>query len=172
MKSAFPLAVLVSVSVLLPCRPITALAQDGDAAALRKKVELLELRLLDVESKLRNLEARDVGKPPAPTIDRPEAVSARQDQPTESQQQPAKATPPASTPTASVLSYPEQWLRIKEGMTQAEVKSLIGSAHRSFELNGSTVWYYAYQRGGVGSVFFDSTGHASGYQKPSTFRLW
>jgi len=68
-------------------------------------------------------------------------------------------------------SYPDGWLRIAQGMTQEEVRSLLGPAHNTFQIDGSPVWYYSYS-GVAGSVFFDSTGHASTYQKPSAGRLW
>ncbi len=163
MNLRFPIAALASASLLLAALP--AFAQDSEAA-LRKRVDELEKRLLEVESQLKSLQQAPVrsgitadGGAPAAS---PSAAAA-----------PAKervAFSPSASP--AVVSYPSGWLKVKEGLSQEEVKALIGPAHRSFELNGSQVWYYAYSGVGVGSVFFDSTGHASGYQKPSPRGLW
>lgn len=59
------------------------------------------------------------------------------------------------------------WFKVSSGMTQADVRKLLGEPARAFELDGSRVWYYMYPGGGAGSVFFDSAGRASSFQRPS-----
>jgi hypothetical protein len=118
-------------------------------AALRREVDRLRVLLLEVDARLRNIE-------------RPGADGPPQGDP------PVPAAPISLTRPSS---YPEEWLRVAQGMTQEEVRSLLGPPHKTFQIDGSPVWYYSYS-GVAGSVFFDSTGHASSYQRPSTWRLW
>ena len=72
-------------------------------------------------------------------------------------------------PVAAPASDPSGWSKVDRGMTQAEIKGLLGEPNKAFELDGSRVWYYSY-RGGAGSVFFDSAGRASSFQRPSGVR--
>jgi hypothetical protein len=153
-----------SLAVLMLCRAPIVHAQDSEAETLRREVDQLKARLFDVESKLRNFESRAGGTTQA--SDRPASETEQR-----SAAQPSGSANSAS-PSPPISSYPAGWLRVGQGMTQAEITTLIGPGHKIFELDGSVVWYYAYSGGGVGSVFFDSTGHASSYQKPSVWRLW
>ncbi|HET7362437.1 MAG TPA: hypothetical protein VFJ70_02575 [Burkholderiales bacterium] len=72
-------------------------------------------------------------------------------------------------PVVATASDPSGWAKVDRGMTQAEIKGLLGEPHKAFDLDGSRVWYYSY-RGGAGSVFFDSAGRASSFQRPSGVR--
>jgi SmpA / OmlA family len=140
---------LGSLAAVALFSPSLAHAQESEVAALRREVDRLRVLLLEVDARLRNIE-------------RPRADSPPQGDP---------PAPAASISLTRPFSYPEEWLRIAQGMTQEEVRSLLGPPHKTFQIDGSPVWYYSYS-GVAGSVFFDSTGHASSYQRPSTWRLW
>lgn len=73
---------------------------------------------------------------------------------------------PASAAAPSAPSPFENWRRVRQGMTREQVKSLVGEPSKAFELDGSHVWYYRYEAGAAGSVFFDSAGRASSFQRP------
>ena len=70
-------------------------------------------------------------------------------------------------PSPATAAEPRAWSKVSRGMTQAQVKDLLGEPSKAFELDGSRVWYYSYRGGAAGSVFFDSAGRASSYQRPS-----
>ena len=119
-----------------------ALAQSDDTAALRREVQALKARISEIERRL--------GEPAsAPSV------------------QPAPA--PAAVPASG---YPTAWLRVAQGMTQAEIRNLLGEPTKAFDLDGSRVWYYTYHAGAAGSVFFDSVGRASSFQRPTALRIW
>ncbi len=128
--------------------PSLGRAQESEAAALRREVDQLRIQLLEVDARLRNIERPGADTPP----------------------QGDPPVPSAPTPLTRP-SYPDGWLHVAQGMTQEEIRTLLGPAHKTFQIDGSPVWYYSYS-GVAGSVFFDSTGHASTYQKPSAWRLW
>ncbi len=58
------------------------------------------------------------------------------------------------------------WKKLKSGLTQEEVKGLLGAPQQSFTLGGKLVWYYNYPAVGSGSVMFDTNGHVVGHQAP------
>lgn len=111
----------------------------ADDDALRRKLEDLTARVAAIEKRLGD--APGVGSTNAPAT------------------VPGNAGAPA-VPAAA-------WRRIEAGMTREQVKNLLGEPKRAFELDGSLVWYYSYSGAGAGSVFFDSAGRASSFQRPS-----
>jgi hypothetical protein len=66
------------------------------------------------------------------------------------------------------------WKQIERGLSQEEVKRLLGAPQQTFDLSGKKVWYYYYPADGSGSVLFDPGGRVVGYQTPpsSGFRLY
>ena len=74
---------------------------------------------------------------------------------------------PVAAPLAAPVSSASAWSKVDRGMTQAQIKDLLGEPSKAFELDGSRVWYYSYRGGAPGSVFFDAAGRASSFQKPS-----
>jgi len=102
------------------------------------------------------------------------------------EQAPAKAQTGATPSTASVAAEAaaqlrredaavrEGWKQVKSGLTQDQVKGLLGAPQRTFDLSGKLVWYYYYPADGSGSVMFDPAGRVIGYQAPpsSGFRLY
>ncbi|MHB8743282.1 MAG: hypothetical protein ACYC9L_09160 [Sulfuricaulis sp.] len=94
------------------------------------------------------------------------------------EQAPAKAETGSMPSTASVATEAatqirqqqaalrQGWKRLKTGMSQDEVKGLLGTPPQSFTLSGKLVWYYYYPDVGGGSVMYDTTGHVIGHQAP------
>lgn len=70
-------------------------------------------------------------------------------------------------PAAPAPASPSAWSQVDRGMTQPQIRNLLGEPSKAFELDGSRVWYYSYRGGAAGSVFFDSAGRTSSFQKPS-----
>jgi hypothetical protein len=146
-------------------------AEDPDVAALRQQLQVLKDLMLDFDARLSKLAAQrgsavtsEVQKPPAPPpVHRTESA----DTPGSAKLATARAEP-APTATSPVQRLPnrEGWLRVAEGMTQADINMLVGAPQQIFALNGKTVWYYVYPGVGAGSVFFNADGRASSYQKP------
>ena len=68
----------------------------------------------------------------------------------------------------------EGWLQVKNGLTQDQVKGLLGAPQQTFNLSGKLVWYYYYPANGSGSVMFDPAGRVVGFQTPPSagFRLY
>jgi outer membrane murein-binding lipoprotein Lpp len=58
------------------------------------------------------------------------------------------------------------WKQLKDGMTQDQVKGLLGVPPQTFMLGGKLVWYYNYPSVGAGSVMFNSNGRVVGHQAP------
>ncbi|HYA37911.1 MAG TPA: hypothetical protein VEI74_06545 [Candidatus Methylomirabilis sp.] len=68
----------------------------------------------------------------------------------------------------------EGWKQVNRGLTQDQVKGLLGAPQRTFDLSGKLVWYYYYPADGSGSVMFDPAGRVVGFQAPPSagFRLY
>jgi len=76
-------------------------------------------------------------------------------------------TPDAANVRATPSAKPfDNWRRVRQGMTREQVKSLVGEPSKAFELDGSQAWYYRYEAGAAGSVFFDAAGRTSSFQRP------
>lgn len=102
------------------------------------------------------------------------------------EQTPTKAQTSAMPSTASVATEAaaqvrqqeaavrQGWKQLKDGLSQDEVKGLLGAPPQTFMLSGKLVWYYYYPAVGGGSVMFDSIGHVVGHQAPpfSAFGLY
>ncbi|MGE5242441.1 MAG: hypothetical protein ACM3NI_12420 [Bacteroidota bacterium] len=102
------------------------------------------------------------------------------------EQAPAKTQTSTTPSTASVAAAAaaqlrredaavrEGWQQVNRGLTQDQVKKLLGMPQRTFDLSGKLVWYYYYPADGSGSVMFDPAGRVMGYQAPpsSGFRLY
>lgn len=159
-------AAVVLVGWLTFCSVPLAHADDSEARTLRRQVNELELRLLNVEKELEILKNGGTVSSKSPK------VSAAVEQNRAVEQQPSRAetqaTAASTTPTQGQYDR-RRWANVTDGMTQAQISSLLGPAHRAFVLNGKTVWYYSYPEGTAGSVFFNADGRASSYQKPG---LW
>ena len=95
------------------------------------------------------------------------------------EQAPAKAQTSATPSTASSVAAEaaaqlrqqdeavrQGWKQLKNGLSQDEVKKLLGASAQTFMLGGKLVWYYSYPAVGAGSVMFDASGHVIGHQAP------
>ena len=78
----------------------------------------------------------------------------------------------ANAPAAPSANPSDNWRRVRQGMTREQVKSLVGEPSKAFELDGSQVWYYRYEAGTAGSVFYDSAGRVTGLQRPAAASKW
>ena len=151
---------------LLVCFPPVSFAQD-DEAAIRKELDALKQTMERLEERLRELEKRPVeASEPAPSP------------PSEETQ-----TPPAAPAPHSAASFPEelsktqekaireQWKKIKRGLTEQEIETLLGAPKNTLEVDNQMVWYYRYEE--VGStVVFAHDGRVIGWQKPIFGLLW
>lgn len=131
-----PSALLVGIAVVL-LDPVDTLAAESDTGALKEQVESLAHRVRALEIEVEQLQ----------------------------QQSAARATSAASAP-APAPSFREAWRGIHDGLTQDEVKKLLGQPQHEFMLSGKRVWYYYYSGVGGGSVFFGENGRVAGSQEP------
>jgi hypothetical protein len=112
---------------------------------------------------------------PAPT---PGAATATLPEMAAAVPQPAPTVPQAA-PIGGSTEYvsPEaflrtNWSKIKAGLDEGEVASLLGQPSKKFTLDGRTVWYYYYPGTGSGSVFFSDAGRVTSRQSPFGFWAW
>lgn len=162
---------LVALPVLLLLSVQSVHAEDPDVTALRQQLQVLKDLMLEFDARLNKLAAQ---RSSAVTSGEQKPLSPPPVQRTESADTQGSANSataradPAPTATGPVQRLPNRdgWLQVKEGMTQADINTLVGAPQKIFALNGKTVWYYVYPGVGAGSVFFDANGRASSYQKP------
>lgn len=163
---------------------------------LARRVDSLEQKLDQIEGRQQaarraSESSRAPAQPPAATAGAPSQEKAQPvlEQPVSKQsvsEQPVSSAPSASTTPKNVPiaaraapvekevakpAPPENWARLKEGMTQAQVTELLGTPNTTFKVSGQTVWYYLYRNVGAGSVFFYDDGHVASKQKPP-FGAW
>lgn len=122
-----------------------AWAADPDTAALARQIKELVVRVQILENRVQKLEHAPQGS--TADMDKAAEQAARK---IEQHQD----------------NLRENWRNLEEGMPQEQVKILLGAPQKAFRLGGQLVWYYYYPGVGGGSVFFSSTGHLSGSQKP------
>lgn len=84
------------------------------------------------------------------------------------------ATEAAAQVRSQAEAVRQGWKQLKSGLSQDEVKGLLGVPQKTFTLSGKLVWYYYYPAVGGGSVMYDTTGHVVGHQAPpfSAFGLY
>jgi hypothetical protein len=101
---------------------------------------------------------------------------------------PATVTPPAPAPVEAVQpltpsavpdayqwreALKQQWRGVRTGMSDEEIRQLLGTPSREFTLDGKPVWYYSYPGIGNGSVLFSRDGHTvAGWQHPPFGWFW
>jgi len=131
-------ALLAGIAVVL-LDPVDTLAVETDSGAMKEQVESLTHRVRALEIEVEQLQ----------------------------QQSAARTTSVGSAPAQPVaVSFREAWRGIHDGLTQDEVKKLLGQAQHEFMLSGKRVWYYYYSGVGGGSVFFSENGRVAGSQEP------
>jgi hypothetical protein len=106
-------------------------------------------------------------------------VQVLEQAPTKAQTSVAPSTAGVAAEAAAQLRREDEavhqgWRQLKSGLSQDEVKGLLGVPPQTFMLGGKLVWYYYYPGVGGGSVMFDSNGHVVGHQPPpfSAFGLY
>ena len=133
-----PSVLFVGIAVIL-LDPVDTLAAETDSSALKEQVESLTHRVRALEIEVEQLQ----------------------------QQSAARATSVGPVPAQPVaVSFREVWRGIHDGLTQDEVKKLLGAPQHEFMLSGKRVWYYYYPGEGGGSVFFSENGRVAGSQAP------
>lgn len=131
-------ALLIGIAVVL-LGPVDTLAAETGSGALKEQVESLAHRVRALEIEVEQLQ----------------------------QQSAARATSVGLVPAQPVaVSFREAWRGIHDGLTQDEVKKLLGQPQHEFMLSGKHVWYYYYSGVGGGSVFFGENGRVAGSQEP------
>ena len=78
----------------------------------------------------------------------------------------SSAAPPPAGFVSPEAALRGTWARVKPGMAEAEVASLLGAPSKKFVLDGRRGWYYSYPGTGAGSVFFTDQGRVSSRQSP------
>ena len=133
----------------------SAIADEPELAALRRKVESLEQQLRDVQAQLSRLDC---------TFPAASAKSAAA---------PIEASTTAVFNGESISrksSLQLSWSKIKPAMADSIVAELLGEPTKKFKLDGRDVWYYYYPGTGRGSVFFTDGGRVTSSQPP--FGRW
>jgi hypothetical protein len=173
MKIALPL--LASLACMALAGVPTARAAEPDVAALQHDVQALRAMVLNLQTRVGQLEGRPAAPAaavaaaptptPAPAV--PQAVPAS-----------ALAVVPAAAPVAAAVAAapagyvsPEaalrnHWAQVRPEMAQADVTRLLGAPSKKFTLDGRTGWYYVYPGLGSGSVFFTDAGLVSSTHAP------
>jgi outer membrane protein assembly factor BamE (lipoprotein component of BamABCDE complex) len=118
--------------------PAVAVAQNATADSLRRRIEVLERTTLDLESRVRALEA--VTKSELPQ-DRPVQTSAR-------------------------WRDVQNWRRLRRGMSMDEVRALLGEPERVDSFGGAgTVWHW---QSGADVRFDGSSDKLASWSEPSS----
>jgi len=129
-------ALLIGIAVVL-LEPVDTRAAESDSGSLKEQLESLSHRVRALEIEVEQLQ----------------------------QQSAARAAPTAPAPEPAP-SFREAWRGIHDGLTQDEVKKLLGQPQHEFMLSGKRVWYYYYSGVGGGSVLFDDNNRVVGSQEP------
>lgn len=85
------------------------------------------------------------------------------------------AEPPPAQPR--LAAYQElgklraNWEQLQRGLSQTELRQLLGNPRSELALDRQTLWYYLYPGIGGGSVMLDSKNKVTGWQEPP-FRGW
>ena len=161
--TALPCVIAATLAGAAPAR-----ANDADCKALSAQLQRLEEQIRVLDAKLSALEQS-----------RPAAAAAAVPTPSASAPAPAATTSEVAAQAAAQLrredeAVREGWKQVKSGMTQDQIKGLLGAPQQTFTLSGKPVWYYYYPAVGGGSVMYDATGHVIGHQTPpfSAFGLY
>jgi hypothetical protein len=165
---------------------MAARAEEGNQATLKRQLEAvrqqlheLQIKVLDMESKLGTAQA------PSPAAD---TASLPSSAPVTATVAPSNITPPSApvrveagtSPSPAVVPaafqwremLKDQWRNVKAGMSGEEIGKLLGTPSRELTLDGKPVWYYSYPGIGNGSVMFSRGGHTvAGWQHPP-FGFW
>jgi hypothetical protein len=136
-----------------------------EAAALRQSLDRLDGRIHTLESQSQDPAPGKSVEPPAPVaVPAPAAAPAPVATPAPAA---AAAAVAASASIQPIVSLRQNWSQVERGMPREKVQSLLGPPEKVLQIDGSTVWYYAYPGIGRGSVFFNGDGKVSGEQSPT-----
>ena len=178
--------VMAVLALSIMVSSMAARAEEGNEATLKRQLEEvrqqlheLQIKVLDMESKLGTAQAPSPAAVAAPVpssapVTATEAPSniTRSSAPArvEAGTSPSPAVVPAAFQWREMLK--EQWRNVKAGMSGEEIGKLLGTPSRELTLDGKPVWYYSYPGIGNGSVMFSRDGHTvAGWQHPP-FGFW
>lgn len=116
--------------------PALAAGQEASTDSLLRRIELLERRTIDLERRVRELEALI-------TIE------------------PSQSRPVAAIPEAQDL---QNWRRLRLNLTMDQVRTLLGEPERVDVINSWTTWNWG-SLGGA-NVSFDRSGKVVGWSEP------
>jgi len=178
--------VMAVLALSIMVSSMAARAEEGNEATLKRQLEEvrqqlheLQIKVLDMESKLGTVQAPPPAADPASlpssapvtatvapsNITRPSAPVR-----VEAGTSPSPAVVPAAFQWREMLK--DQWRNVKAGMSGEEIGKLLGTPSRELTLDGKPVWYYSYPGIGNGSVMFSRDGHTvAGWQHPP-FGFW
>ena len=166
-------------------------ARDAQVASLRAQVARMREALQQMDEELVRLQQGAAspapvapvaaGGPPAPALAPGAAAPATA--------APAQSAPPATAADPGPLTAHERtvlqeqahsadmiaaWRQVHNGMTQEQVRALLGAPQSQIPAGNRTGWYYSYGADGGASVFFDHDGHVISIMAPraGAFRLY
>jgi hypothetical protein len=167
LRAATATLLIVAALIFALAATVPARADETDTKALMTQLQRIEAQVRALDAKVTALErAQKTGAPATDTTRPSPAVPAATGTPA-----PATTTSEVAAQAAAQLrredaAVRQGWRQIKSGLTQDEVKELLGSPQQTFMLSGKLVWYYNYPAVGGGSVMLDTTGHVIGHQAP------
>jgi hypothetical protein len=88
---------------------------------------------------------------------------------------PAAGTSPPPVVTEALQwhdTLKAQWRSVKAGMSDEQIRQLLGAPSREFTLDGRPIWYYTYPGIGNGSVLFNRDGHTVAGSQHPPFGFW
>lgn len=158
-------------------------AEDDEVSALRRELETLKQAVQMLDQRLKSLERGGRDRPPASrpapavqalptdstTSSPPEAADVKGQVSQEAQVAPPPQTQDLSKTQEQAIR--SRWKKLSQGMTKAEVESILGKPGRIMEVDRQLVWYYRYS-GAAGSVVFSHEGRVTGWQKPPFGLFW
>ena len=178
--------VMTVLALSIMVSSMAARAEEGNEATLKRQLEEvrqqlheLQIKVLDMESKLGTAQAPSPAAVAAPvpssapvtaTVAPSNITRSSAPARVEAGTSPSPAVVPAAFQWREMLK--EQWRNVKAGMSGEEIGKLLGTPSRELTLDGKPVWYYSYPGIGNGSVMFSRDGHTvAGWQHPP-FGFW
>lgn len=132
---------------------------NAAAPALAQQMEQMQARMQALEARVRQLEQQ--GAPGQAASAAPVARASAEHQ--DLNEGPRYAADPA---LQSLARLKEAWKRIERGMSDTQIRTLLGSPSRLLAIDGKTIWYFSYEGVGSGSVRFSATHGVVDWQNP------
>ena len=150
------------------------LATAANADSLPQQIEQLRQQVRILEQRVQQLEhPQHVSGTPTQNTVAPVVTPSPTPTPAAATTVATTSTPVNSVDPAlqSLGRLKEAWKGITAGMSNAQVRELLGEPARQFTIDGKPIWYYSYPGVGNGSVMFSAKGQVVGSQNPP-FGFW